>query len=1386
MIRGAWLVAGVFAAAFVVNAEDGPVQSGPSSSSDLTLGPFENPGPKGAWERRDEPFGSLKDHTGASPALASSMDGGVLVSFTLPKDQRVTLNITRPDGWVVRELLVDVKLKAGEHRAFWDGRDNMGRILPPGSYQSRVLTHDSITWDYITTVGNGGTPPWRTPDRKGGWVCNHGCVHGVAADKTGIYICSGGNEGPFSIIKRSHDGHSAHWGITHVDSSMVASDGKHVFAVTKSELRKIDATTGELVVLGKDEKNRPIRGIKVSLKARPDTDDEKTPLAANIDSIPKSLRGWGDGKGKDLLFGLAAGGGRVYLSAPWQNRIQVFDAATLKRRESEDIKTFKRPRSLVYREPGRLFVCLEKEIHVMDLKAKSSRKVVAADIEGAFGLAVSGQGTIFVSDFLARVIKVFSADGKLQRGIGDPVKHPVLLKTDYFGGIYSIAALPDDTLWFVQTFCRRVGRIDGRGKLLYHAIGGTNYAGDVAPNPLNPKEVFFSTFFPASAIVDYEKQRLTNIAYRRFEDGPHIEDRVFKIGGSYGFGDLRVRKGKLYAYCGKEDKILRIVTDDGVRPVVLLNATGIDNRVKAFAAKKGIADPKEGHKWYTIWTDQNNDCNPQAAEIAFHQVPKQYPGLYSMTDDFMLFAAGYTWKPRRFNEHGVPIYDPGDIQFHPGIEKHPFASRVYANRHFSAGAVRYPDGSYVGIQNSEDPFSQGGTGFWGGRCGATYFFGYDKNWELKWCVGQKARGLAKPGHAHYLCQPIGTLDDCTFVGDVEGLFHIIHKEGFYVQRILQDGRSRCPVGPDLIRVENFSGKVYRHPKTGKVYFYATSTMASHIWELAGFDSVKVSEPNPLTLTTAAIPKQALDAHRRGSYVIKRMPDRIAPASRHSFFPTRGLDWLRAIKPMPLYHAGKLVAEVRMAYTSSKLNIATVLMDSSFLPIKGVGRTTKGRKRIETLAPDVFRKGDLLEFHFGFDEKADPKRTGPVRGDVHVVLTAVDDKGNLAPAIMHAVHPYGRQENAARYELGGKATEYDSVILDRKKSRAGRYKLPVGGQTAVLASLDLGDLHTLSLPPAPKAEPSRKKAQDNKKRKKRKKKPPPSRTVNLTNRTVRLNFVLTRRNATTGKRERIALTGPKSLASGSAMCPAHWGGARFDAKQAAPGESQVAAVPVPKGHRVVVDGDHRDWNPNKKYFAPSIRVVGPTGEGVGDVRLTYDEKFLYALMWVPDATPHRNSASTPELLFKGGDAVALCFGKPSGKGVQKILFGRHGRGGRRTPIVGVVYRPKSHSKKPYTFESPVGKVTMDYVATEPKIQTFGAARWGAAVMEVAIPIKILGFKPAPGVKVPFDFQIIHSDASGSVNAFNAWWHSRSANASATDDIPTEAKLYPKEWGTLVFK
>jgi flagellar basal-body rod modification protein FlgD len=65
-------------------------------------------------------------------------DGGALLPFTLDRPAALEVEILDTQGAVVRRLVAGAR-EAGAQVVEWDGRDNSGRTLTPGTYHFRVL-----------------------------------------------------------------------------------------------------------------------------------------------------------------------------------------------------------------------------------------------------------------------------------------------------------------------------------------------------------------------------------------------------------------------------------------------------------------------------------------------------------------------------------------------------------------------------------------------------------------------------------------------------------------------------------------------------------------------------------------------------------------------------------------------------------------------------------------------------------------------------------------------------------------------------------------------------------------------------------------------------------------------------------------------------------------------------------------------------------------------------------------------------------------------------------------------------------------------------------------------------------------------------------------------
>ena len=220
---------------------------------------------------------------------------------------------------------------------------------------------------------------------------------------------------------------------------------------------------------------------------------------------------------------------------------------------------------------------------------------------------------------------------------------------------------------------------------------------------------------------------------------------------------------------------------------------------------------------------------------------------------------------------------------------------------------------------------------------------------------------------------------------------------------------------------------------------------------------------------------------------------------------------------------------------------------------------------------------------------------------------------------------------------------------------------------------------------------------------------------------------------------------------------------------------ISAAIVQTGTPPTIDGDLLDWQENSAVH----EILSTAGKKVGTFKLAADKANLYAAFSVTDGSPVKNTSSSVEEILKGGDAVGFMLGSAGGTQVYQRLLASEIDG---KPVL-IAYRPKWPEKRPHTFSSPVGELPMDYVGPVDGARVAFQKDQKGYTCEMALPWKSLGIQPGFTGEIPFDSQIIFSDPAGTVNVGTAWWHAKGGPGFTTEDLPTEAALYPDTWGKV---
>jgi hypothetical protein len=206
-----------------------------------------------------------------------------------------------------------------------------------------------------------------------------------------------------------------------------------------------------------------------------------------------------------------------------------------------------------------------------------------------------------------------------------------------------------------------------------------------------------------------------------------------------------------------------------------------------------------------------------------------------------------------------------------------------------------------------------------------------------------------------------------------------------------------------------------------------------------------------------------------------------------------------------------------------------------------------------------------------------------------------------------------------------------------------------------------------------------------------------------------------------------------------------------------------------------------------------------GNRTAQAQVGYDDQSLHVRFQVSDESPFVNTPSDPRLLFKSGDAVEVNLATDLEKrpvrgqnqqqmkpGDVRIIVARSAEG----DLVATRYRYVTTDKeKPNTFSVETkssGKDTLDDVAAWTDLPVNASVTKDGYVVEVAIPWKDLGVEPQPGLALLGDVGVIYGNEGGTKNAIRYLWSDKSPEVSINNDIPSEIRIHPNQWGGWMLK
>lgn len=234
----------------------------------------------------------------------------------------------------------------------------------------------------------------------------------------------------------------------------------------------------------------------------------------------------------------------------------------------------------------------------------------------------------------------------------------------------------------------------------------------------------------------------------------------------------------------------------------------------------------------------------------------------------------------------------------------------------------------------------------------------------------------------------------------------------------------------------------------------------------------------------------------------------------------------------------------------------------------------------------------------------------------------------------------------------------------------------------------------------------------------------------------------------------------------------------------PGKEEAAPVTaIPPLENPFVSG---------KWGKPVQEFNDNNGEKLAKLYMGYDAENIYARFEIKDSSPMENHADLPAYLFKKGDAVGLYFGKKGKRAKPQlgdIRFLASMINGK--PLLQAMIPVSGKHDKPFRYTSPVGDDTYAYVGPVEGSEVKIEVKPNSYIVNMKLPkscFEDLSFEP--GSELAFESEVLlsgYGQRGFQAISRNHLYTSRAATqAKMVDDIPSEARLYPDNWGSAVIK
>ena len=926
----------------------------------------------------------------------------IAFSFTQPVEGKATIVIEDEQGRRVRNLISGQPMRAGTHRIVWDGANDNGDILPPGKYQWRSLSHPGLKPQYVFSFCN-------APGS------NHGTFHAATSNASYVFLGTSVSEGGHEISQLEPDGKLVRGYIAPNGHGLqrvaIAADEQFLYAAydgtgwgqkvdrekpdwkaeNKITLFRFDLATGNIV-----DFSRTSRGATLSTYLVGPGSPDKAP-----DRI--------------AMAGLVLYQGKLYLGDQSKNQILEIDPAT-----GAIARTFPlaNPIAIATGRDG-LFAISGQRLVELDPAAGTVRREIAT-LEGKpGGLAVCREGKFYISDDQLHVVNILDKDGKTAGKIGKD------------GGITQGSADRAKMGGFGESTTEAEVKPGPYDPLRLHNPAGLTMGPDghlwvTESNRWQPKR--FAAYDPKTATM--WKEFFGPTAYGASNCGFDPEDSTHWIGQGALFkldfnaktatpiSILGGEEGRTYRFwrqdgrtfviaCGKITYIEELLPDNSLKPLAFLTdghqyAYAHDwNTPKEFveAFNRDYPDPKfhapaqryesgtrgrPNHGFGMLWVDKNGDGKVQTEEIEFSTAAENFAGS-GWSHDFQDLTLRV---PATVGGKSILVALRPEGWWPGGAPKYPAINDAVK----AALPIDLPPGSN-GVESTVDRFGNM-------VLNSSPMRAFSSDGRLLWTYPNRWSGVHGSHDAPLPTAgelqgalffsgvaPLDDQSDVTLLNGNHGRAFVITTDGLYVDEMFPDCRLMTNPqagGIGILGGECFGGTFGRSKTDGNFYFQGGG-IEYRIYRVDGLREI-VRAKGALSVTS----EQMVAAERNKTRVLAAAAPlrsaRIPFAKTAPAVDEKPGEW--ALDPAAQWSSnGQFPVTVKAAHDGKMLYLSYLVKDAS--PWVNNGKDWQL----------LFKTGDSVDLQIGTDPKANPKRSGPVPGDLRLLIAPFQG-GNIAVLYRH--------------------------------------------------------------------------------------------------------------------------------------------------------------------------------------------------------------------------------------------------------------------------------------------------------------------------------------------------------------------------------------------------